>query len=55
MGAESSESMRVIQHMEHPKIAVKAESYLSAVFAAVEIIPANEIFILGTIIILSSH
>lgn len=36
-----AESMRVIQHMEHPKIAIKAESYFSEVFAAVEIITPN--------------
>lgn len=30
-------SARVIQHMKRPKTAVKAKSYLSMVFAAVEI------------------
>lgn len=55
MGAERSESMRVIQHMKRPKTAVKGKSYLSAVFAAVEIKTSNKILILGTVIILRSR
>lgn len=48
--AERSESTRVIQHMK----CVKAKSYLSMVFAAVEIKTLKKIFILGTAIILTS-
>lgn len=44
----------MIQHMKRPKTAVKAKSYLSMVFAAVEIKILKKIFILGTDIILNS-